>query len=210
MNILPLLTPEKEKPYFQELMKFLDYEYANHTIFPPRRDIFNALKHTPDIKVVILGQDPYHGRNQAHGFAFSVNDGQRMPPSLINIFKEIGYMPKSGNLEYLAKQGVLLLNTVLTVRENQANSHKDKGWEIFTNRVIELINEQDRPVVFMLWGSFAQQKSSLITKHPILKTSHPSPLSAHRGFLGSGHFRKANEILISTGQTPINWTNSHQ
>jgi len=188
-------------------MQFLDYEYANHTVFPPRKDIFNALKYTPDIKVVILGQDPYHGRNQAHGFAFSVNDGVRIPPSLVNIFKEIGTTPESGNLEYLAKQGVLLLNAVLTVREGQANSHQGKGWEIFTNRIIEIVNTKQTPVIFMLWGNYAQQKESLITNpiHYVLKSTHPSPLSANRGFIGCNHFNIANEILIKTKQTPIQW-----
>ncbi|ONI45552.1 uracil-DNA glycosylase [Epulopiscium sp. SCG-B10WGA-EpuloA2] len=207
------LTPEKEKKYFKDLMKFLDKEYANYTIYPPRKEIFNAIRYTKDvpIKVVILGKEPYCNKNQSNGLAFSANDGERIPPSLVNIFKEMNNPSQSGNLEYLAKQGVLLLNTVLTVREGKLNSHKGKGWAIFTNKVIEEVNNQETPVVFLLWGRYAQRKASLITNpiHYILKTTHPSPLSAQSGFLGCNHFNKTNDFLVSTGQTPINWTNKN-
>lgn len=199
-----ILEEEFKKEYYQELRKFLISEYKTNIIYPSMYDIFNALKFTAygDVKVVLLGQDPYHEPNQAHGLCFSVQKGVRKPPSLVNIFKEIesdlGIKPPShGNLEDWAKQGVLLLNTVLTVRKGQANSHKGKGWEIFTDRVIELLNERNEPMVFILWGANAKSKAALITNknHCILTAAHPSPLSAHNGFFGCKHFSKTNEFL---------------
>ncbi|OOB79758.1 MAG: uracil-DNA glycosylase [Epulopiscium sp. Nuni2H_MBin003] len=209
-----MFEQEYNKEYYKQLMNFLDEEYKNYDVYPPRENIFTAFELTPlkEVKVVILGQDPYHGVNQAHGLAFSVNAGVRIPPSLINIYKEInrtegGNMPTNGNLIRWAKQGVLLLNTVLTVRAGLPNSHKDKGWEIFTDKIIKTINKKEMPVVFLLWGNNAIKKENLITNpiHCVLKTTHPSPLSANKGFLGCGHFRDANEFLIRTNQTPINW-----
>ena len=193
----------------------LKIEYANYRIFPSMYDIFNALKYTDykDVKVVILGQDPYHEIGQAHGLCFSVLDHVPLPASLKNIFKELTTdlnipYPKTGNLTKWAKQGVLLLNTVLTVREHYANSHKNKGWEIFTNQVIELLNQRDESIIFVLWGNDAKQKKSLITnpKHFILTASHPSPLSAFNGFFGCKHFSKINEILQKNHQLPIDWS----
>lgn len=209
-----LLADEFKKEYYLNLRKFLISEYNSRTIYPPMDDIFNALKNTSysDVKAVILGQDPYHGAGQAHGMCFSVKKGTPPPPSLQNIFKEIqtelGFpIPSHGELTAWAKSGVLLLNTVLTVREGMANSHKGKGWEIFTDRVIELLNGRDTPIVFLLWGGNARAKKKLITnpKHLILECAHPSPLSAYNGFFGCGHFVKANEFLISNGIEPINW-----
>lgn len=209
-----LLADEFKKEYYLNLRKFLISEYNSRTIYPPMDDIFNALKNTSysDVKAVILGQDPYHGAGQAHGMCFSVKKGTPPPPSLQNIFKEIqtelGFpIPSHGELTAWAKSGVLLLNTVLTVREGMANSHKGKGWEIFTDRVIELLNGRDTPIVFLLWGGNARAKKKLITnpKHLILECAHPSPLSAYNGFFGCGHFVKANEFLISNGLEPINW-----
>lgn len=208
------LTGEFEKEYYKELREFLKDEYDSNTIYPPKGDIFNALKYSSysGTKVVIFGQDPYHEPNQAHGLCFSVNKGVQIPPSLVNIYKEIesdlGYRaPDHGYLEEWAKQGVLLLNAVLTVRKGQANSHKGKGWEKFTDRVVELLNERETPMVFILWGANAIAKKDLITNknHLILTGPHPSPLSAYRGFFGGGYFSKANRFLEVTGQEPINW-----
>ncbi len=210
-----LLQDEFKKPYYLELRKFLKKEYFTVTVYPPMNDIFNALKYTSykNTRVVILGQDPYHGYGQAHGLCFSVKEGTPPPPSLKNIFKELynelGISePKTGELVGWAKQGVLLLNTTLTVREASPQSHKGKGWEILTDRIIELINEKDSPVVFMLWGANARTKKSLITNknHLILECAHPSPLSAYNGFFGCGHFIKANDFLIESKAEPINWS----
>lgn len=210
-----MLADEFKKDYYLQLRQFLISEYNSHTIYPPMNDIFNALKTTAysDVKAVILGQDPYHGAGQAHGMCFSVKKGTPPPPSLQNIFKEINAelglpIPPHGELTAWAKSGVLLLNTALTVREGQANSHRGHGWEIFTDRVIELLNERDTPIVFLLWGGNARAKKKLITnpKHLILECAHPSPLSAYNGFFGCGHFVKANEFLINNGIEPINWS----
>ncbi|MBC6368735.1 uracil-DNA glycosylase [Algoriphagus sp. AK58] len=200
--------------FFNDLVSFVKLEYQTQQVFPPGKEIFNAFWHCPlsAVKVVILGQDPYHGLGQAHGLSFSVKPGVPFPPSLLNIFKEIKNdlgldMPPNGDLTRWADQGVFLLNATLTVRANQAGSHQNKGWEIFTDEVIKVINTQREHVVFMLWGAYAQKKAELIDpkKHLILKAPHPSPLSAHRGFLGCGHFSKANEYLIQTNQEPIKW-----
>lgn len=208
------LKDEFEKDYYQNLRRFLVDEYNHHTVYPDMYDIFNSLKYTAykDVKVVILGQDPYHGPGQAHGCCFSVQDGIAQPPSLKNIFKELkddmGYEPPvSGNLTQWAKQGVLLLNTVLTVRAGQANSHAGKGWEKLTDHIIELLNQRDEPIVFLLWGRNAQSKIPLITNpnHLILKAAHPSPLSAYNGFFGCKHFSKTNSFLLQQGKQPINW-----
>lgn len=209
-----LLEKDFEKEYYQNLRKFLTSEYNTKTIYPPMNNIFNALKLTPykDVKVVILGQDPYHGPNQAHGLAFSVNKGVKIPPSLVNIYKELHtdlncYIPNNGFLEDWAKQGVLLLNTVLTVRAHEANSHKNMGWEIFTDRIISLLNERKDPIVFILWGNPSIAKKKLITnkQHLIITSPHPSPLSAFRGFFGSKPFSKTNDFLKSINKTPIDW-----
>lgn len=259
------LCLECEKLYFKELSSYVYEEYRTHTIYPPMEDIFNALKYVSpgEVKVVILGQDPYHEEGQAHGLAFSVPGGVKIPPSLRNIFKEMeedvggagggskagsgsggeagafslsnsneisgdgmsnvsgngaesglqgnfGIGPRGGDLSYLALQGVLLLNTVLTVRAGEANSHKNKGWEIFTDRILSILNENNSPKVFMLWGAPAAKKIPLITNpnHLILTAPHPSPLSAYRGFFGCRHFSKANEFLASQGLEPIQWVNS--
>lgn len=207
-----LLKDEFEKDYYKKIREFLKTEYANpaYPIYPNMYDIFNALKMTDynDVKAVILGQDPYHGPSQAHGLCFSVQKGVAAPPSLVNIFKEyssdLGYpMPKSGDLTPWAKNGVLLLNTVLTVRGGMAASHKGIGWEIFTDKIIELLNKREEPMVFILWGGFAKTKRALITNpnHHILTAAHPSPLSAYNGFFGCRHFSKANELL----REPIDW-----
>lgn len=209
-----LLKDEFEKDYYLKLRQFLISEYNSRRIFPPMDDIFNALRYTSysDVKAVILGQDPYHEIGQAHGLCFSVREGVTPPPSLVNIFKEIQNElgiapPKSGELTKWAKSGVLLLNTVLTVREGAANSHKGKGWEILTDRVIELLNEREQPIVFLLWGRNARDKARLITnpRHLVLQCAHPSPLSAHNGFFGCGHFKMANEFLDKSGIEPIDW-----
>lgn len=209
-----ILEKEFKKEYYLNLREFLKYEYKNFEIFPNMYDIFNALKLTSykDTKVLILGQDPYHDVGQAHGLAFSVKTGIKIPPSLLNMYKEIqdeyGFdIPNNGYLDSWAKQGVLLLNTALTVRAHQANSHKGKGWEIFTDSVISYLNMRDEPVIFVLWGSNARSKKSLIntSKHYILEAPHPSPLSAHRGFFGCGHFKKVNEILAKMNKETINW-----
>ena len=209
-----LLSEEIQKEYYLKLRVFLAKEYKTGTIYPDMYDIFNALKLTPynDVKVVIIGQDPYHGQGQAHGLCFSVLPGVTPPPSLVNIYKEIqaeyGTEPsKNGDLTRWAKQGVLLLNTVLTVRAGMANSHRGMGWEIFTDKIIQLLNEREKPIVFILWGGNAKRKQSLITNpnHLVLTAAHPSPLSAYNGFFGCGHFRKCNDFLISKNQEPIEW-----
>lgn len=209
-----ILTEEFEKDYFKKIMEFVDAEYASKTVYPPYDDIFNAFKLTPfsDVKVVIIGQDPYHEKGQAHGLAFSTPEGRPIPRSLKNIFKEISSeydcpIPQSGCLEKWAKQGVFLLNTVLTVEEGNANSHSDCGWQTFTDKVIESLNEHTMPVVFLLWGKQAEKKKELITNpnHLVLVTSHPSPFSARRGFFGSNHFKMANEFLKENKMDEINW-----
>lgn len=208
-----VLDGEFEKDYYIALRNFLISEYKTQIIFPSMYDIFNALKYAAynDVKAVILGQDPYHEPNQAHGLCFSVKKGVQKPPSLVNIFKELESdlgikPPEHGCLESWANQGVLLLNTVLTVRIGQANSHKGKGWEVFTDRVIELLNQRDKPMVFLLWGANAKSKAELITnkRHLILTAPHPSPLSAHNGFFGCRHFSKTNAFLSQYGE-PIEW-----
>ena len=205
-----LLEAEFEKEYYVALRKFLKSEYGRFTVYPDMHDIFNALKYTPyeDVKAVILGQDPYHGPKQAHGLCFSVQKGIDKPPSLVNIFKELKNEtgvepPKDGWLVPWAERGVLLLNTVLTVRSGAANSHKGKGWETLTDRIIELLNEREDGIAFILWGANARAKKALITNssHLILESAHPSPLSAYNGFFGNGHFVKVNEFLAS----PIDW-----
>ena len=208
------LKPEFSKPYYAELFKFVKNEYATRQIFPPADDIFNAFHLTPlhEVKVVILGQDPYHNDGQAHGLCFSVKPDVDIPPSLVNIYQELHddlgcYIPNNGYLTKWAKQGVLMLNTVLTVRAHQANSHRGMGWEQFTDAAIRIINEQDRPIVFILWGSPAQKKAQMLNnpKHLILKAPHPSPLSAYRGFFGSRPFSQTNEFLVKNGLEPIDW-----
>jgi uracil-DNA glycosylase len=208
------LTGEFEKPYFHQLVEFVKQEYARYQVFPPGKLIFNAFDKCPfeKVKVVILGQDPYHGPGQAHGLCFSVPEMVEYPPSLENIFKEIHNdlgvpVPSSGNLERWAAQGVFLLNATLTVRAHQAGSHQNKGWETFTDRVIHVLAENREHLVFMLWGSYAQQKGKLIgaDRHLLLQSVHPSPLSAHRGFFGNHHFSKANEYLAAHAQQPIQW-----
>ena len=209
-----LLAEEFENDYMKELQVFLAQEYKEHVIFPPKEDIFNALRYTPysGVKVLILGQDPYPGRGQAHGLSFSVRDGVPLPKSLQNIFKElqddVGFqIPRSGCLEKWAKQGVMMLNTVLTVREGEPNSHKGKGWEQFTDKIIELLNHREEPVIFVLWGANAKAKLNLITnpRNYVLSAQHPSPLSAFRGFFGCRHFSKINLILERNGMEPIDW-----
>ena len=209
-----ILKDEFDKQYYLELREFLIKEYKSHLIYPDKYKIFEALKLTDyeDVKIVILGQDPYHGPNQAHGLAFSVSLGVPIPPSLLNIYKELERdmnfrIPNHGYLVDWSKQGVLLLNTALTVRAGMANSHRGKGWEIFTDQVIRLLSLREKPMVFLLWGKNAAEKEALIdtSKHLVLKAPHPSPLSAHRGFLGCGHFSKANEFLTKNSIAPINW-----
>ncbi len=213
-----LLKDEFQKDYYLKLRQFLIGEYKNHTVYPDMHDIFNALVNTPyeEVKVVILGQDPYHEPGQAHGMCFSVKPGVKTPPSLVNIYKELkddlGIEPyHDGYLMKWAKQGVLLMNTCLTVREHQANSHRNKGWEILTDKIIELLNRREKPMVFILWGANAKSKIPLITgkQHLILTGAHPSPLSAYNGFFGGRYFSKANEFLVSTGQEPVDWDLSH-
>ena len=210
-----ILAEEMQKEYYQELQAFVQKRRAEVRVFPEEKNVFNALELTPfeSVKVVILGQDPYHGFGQAHGLSFSVQKGIPLPPSLKNIYKELqedigGEFPTEGDLSHWAKQGVLLLNTVLTVEEGNANSHKGMGWEKLTNRLIESLNELKHPVIFILWGKPAQDKEKLIINpnHVILKAPHPSPLSAYRGFFGSKPFSRVNNILIQQGQTPIRWT----
>ena len=209
------LSIEYKKPYYRELFQFVKDEYSKVVVYPPSEDIFNAMHLTPlsKVKCVILGQDPYHEPGQAHGLCFSVKPDIKIPPSLENIYKElhddIGFdIPNHGYLEEWAKQGVLLLNTVLTVRAHKAFSHRGKGWEQFTDAIIRTVNEVDRPVVFLLWGKPAQEKKALLNnpKHLILEAPHPSPLSAYRGFFGCRHFSKANEFLVRNGETPVDWT----
>jgi uracil-DNA glycosylase len=211
---LPALGGEQEKPYYQELYRFVGEERHKYPVYPPGNDVFNALRYTPyeRVRVMIIGQDPYHEEGQAHGLAFSVRPGVPAPPSLLNIFKElhsdIGFrIPNHGCLLPWAEQGVLLLNAVLTVRAHQANSHQGKGWETFTDTVLQAVNQKDTPVVFLLWGSYAQRKAELIDsqRHIILKAPHPSPLSASRGFFGCRHFSRANAALQATGLPPIDW-----
>ncbi len=208
------LKPEFSKPYYKNLYNRVKEEYGRYLIFPPADDIFNAFHFTPltEVKVVILGQDPYHNVGQAHGLCFSVKPDVEIPPSLVNIYKELNEdlgcrIPNNGYLTKWAKQGVMMLNTVLTVRAHQANSHHDIGWEEFTDAAIRILNEEDRPIVYMLWGSPAQRKASMLNnpKHLILKAPHPSPLSAYRGFFGCRHFSRANEFLRANGLEPVDW-----
>ena len=215
MTFQELYNQEKEKEYFKRLAEFVNYEYKHYAVYPPKDSIFSALKacELENIKVVILGQDPYHNENQAHGMCFSVPTSQKeIPPSLINIYKELNsdlgcYIPNNGYLKKWADQGVLLLNTVLTVRAHNANSHAGRGWEIFTDKVIETLNKSDQPLVFLLWGKPAQSKIKLLNnpKHLILTAPHPSPLSSYRGFFGCKHFSKANNYLEKHNLTPIDW-----
>lgn len=211
-----LLGSEKQQPYFQQTLTAVQQARAGgQVIYPPDSEIFNAFKLTPlsELKVVVLGQDPYHGPNQAHGLAFSVRPGVRVPPSLLNIYKELALeyadfqVPSHGYLQSWAEQGVLLLNTVLTVVANEPNSHRALGWEQFTDQVIRQISQHCEQLVFLLWGSHAQKKARLIdaSRHHILQAPHPSPLSAHRGFLGCGHFLQTNSLLRAAGKTPVNW-----
>ena len=209
-----ILKDEFNKDYYKNIREFLKYEYSHYKIYPNMNNIFDSLKYASyeNIKVVIIGQDPYHEEGQAHGLSFSVQPGIATPPSLVNIYKELHddlgcYVPNNGYLVKWAKQGVLLLNNVLTVRAHQANSHKDKGWEEFTDSIIKILNKREKPIVFMFWGSCAKTKEALITNpnHFILKTVHPSPLSAYRGFFGCKHFSKANELLLKSGEEPIDW-----
>lgn len=208
------LASEIQKDYFLDLDRAISKAYKERTVFPTKENIFSAFNLCPfeDVKVVILGQDPYHGAGQAHGLSFSVPDGEKIPPSLKNIYKELAsdvdkQIPESGNLEHLAKQGVMLLNATLTVEEGHAGFHQGWGWETFTNEVIRTISKEKQHVVFLLWGKFAQDKAELIdeTKHLILKAPHPSPLSAHRGFLGCKHFSKTNSYLKENNMTAIEW-----
>lgn len=209
-----LLKDEMEKDYYKKLKELLINEYNTRVVYPDAYDIYNALHYTDykDVKVVILGQDPYHGPNQAHGLSFSVKPGVRIPPSLLNMYKELKtdlgcYIPNNGYLEKWARQGILLLNTALTVRQGQANSHRKVGWEKFTDNIIELLDQREDPIVFILWGNNAISKEPLITnkKHFIIKSVHPSPLSASRGFFGSKPFSKTNNFLESIGKDPIDW-----
>lgn len=209
-----ILKGEFEKEYYLKLREFLKYEYSHYDVYPNMYDIFNSLKYTSynSVKAVILGQDPYHEPGQAHGLCFSVKKGTPLPPSLQNIYKELysdlGIPPaKHGELISWAQNGVLMMNTVLTVRRGQANSHKNHGWEIFTDRVIELLNRREKPIVFILWGANARSKTKLITNpnHFILQSAHPSPLSAYNGFFGNKHFSKTNEFLVQHGIEPIDW-----
>ena len=209
-----ILADEWEKSYYQKLREFLKAEYKEQKIYPNMHDIFNSLRYTSfkDTKVVIIGQDPYHGEGQAHGLCFSVKKGVNPPPSLKNIYKELNSdigmaIPSHGELTHWAKQGILLLNTVLTVREGQPNSHKGMGWEIFTDRIISELNRKEEPIIFLLWGANAEKKAQIITNplHKKLITVHPSPLSASRGFMGCKHFSKTNELLMQFGMEPIDW-----
>lgn len=211
-----VIGAEKQQAYFQQTLSFVDAErQAGKVIYPPAKDVFNAFRFTEfnQVKVVILGQDPYHGPNQAHGLCFSVLPGIKPPPSLVNVYKELAQdiegfqIPAHGFLQSWAEQGVLLLNTVLTVEQGKAHSHATSGWEVFTDRVIEAINQHQQGVVFLLWGSHAQKKGRFIdrNKHYVLSAPHPSPLSAHRGFLGCRHFSQTNQLLSQQGKTPIHW-----
>lgn len=214
-----LLKEERDKPYYKNLRKFLIFEYKHYNIYPDMYDLFNALKYVSyeNTKVVILGQDPYHGWGQAHGFSFSVKKDVPIPPSLLNIYKELHddlglFIPDNGDLTKWARQGVLLLNTVLTVRKKSPNSHRGRGWEILTDRIIELLNKRDKPMVFILWGANAKSKERLISNknHLILKSVHPSPLSAYRGFFGSKVFSKTNEFLRANHMEEIDWQIENQ
>lgn len=209
-----ILADEFKKPYYLALRQFLKEEYSSKVIYPSMYDIFNAFRYTPysDVKVVLLGQDPYHGAGQAHGLCFSVKDGVAPPPSLVNLFKELNHdvgctVPQSGCLTKWAERGVMLLNSVLTVREGAAGSHRGKGWETFTDSVISRLNDRKVPIVFMLWGNYAKSKIPLITsdRHLVLTAAHPSPLSASYGFFGCRHFSKANDFLVSNGMMPVDW-----
>lgn len=209
-----ILQGEVDKPYFQDLMDRVDEEYRRSTVYPPKEDIFRALQQTSyqSTKVVILGQDPYHGRRQAQGLSFSVSPGVAIPPSLRNIHKELSSdlgisAPNHGSLQSWADQGVLLLNAVLTVREGEPNSHKGIGWETFTDKVIAKLNEREKPMVFILWGSYAQKKGSFIdrSRHKVLESSHPSPFAAHKGFFGSRPFSASNAFLMQEGMDPVSW-----
>jgi uracil-DNA glycosylase len=209
-----LLKEEMGKEYFRKLQAFIEQEYATHTIYPKRQDLYNALRWTSysNTRVLVAGQDPYPGPDQAHGLAFSVNTGVPIPRSLMNIYKELKedadcYIPNHGYLEKWAEQGVLLLNAVLTVRAGKPDSHKGKGWEFYTDRIISLVNEKEEPVVFILWGANAQKKKALITneRHMVIESPHPSPLSARRGFFGSKPFTSTNEFLKEKGRKPIDW-----
>ncbi|TRX62082.1 uracil-DNA glycosylase [Fulvivirga sp. M361] len=208
------LNHEFNKPYFENLVHFVKQEYQNHTVYPPGKEMFSAFDRCDfeDVKVVIIGQDPYHGPGQANGLCFSVRDGIRKPPSLLNIFKELKddlgkEIPESGNLERWADQGVLLLNATLTVRANSAGSHQNKGWEQFTDRTIEIISEKKDGIIFILWGAYAQKKGHVIdsSRHFVIQSAHPSPFAADRGFFGSKPFSRANEYLSNAGKEPINW-----
>lgn len=208
------LSSEFDKEYYKNLMNFLEEEYKNEEIFPAREDVFNALNYTDfsDVRVLILGQDPYHGKGQAHGLSFSVNEDIKIPKSLVNIYKELNddlgcKIPNNGYLKKWADQGVLLLNAVFTVRSSQANSHKKKGWEIFSDAIISKLNDRDEPIIFILWGKHAQSKEKLITNkhHHIISSVHPSPLSSYRGFFGSKPFSKTNKILASMDKKEIDW-----
>ena len=210
----PWLKEEWDQPYFRQLSAFLKVQYANKEIYPPRSQVFSAFEvcDLPDIRVVILGQDPYHEPHQAHGMCFSVNPGIEIPPSLQNIYAELKtdcgcYIPNNGYLLPWAKQGVFLLNTVMTVERGRANSHQGRGWETFTDHVIQKINEKEDPVAFLLWGRNARSKIPMIdeSKHLVLEAAHPSPLSAYRGFFGCRHFSKTNAFLTQNGMTPIDW-----
>lgn len=209
-----IIEEESKKEYYINLKRFVDDEYENRIVYPERKNIFAALQHTPynNVKVVILGQDPYHGEGEAHGLSFSVCPGVKIPPSLKNIYKELNsefgcYIPNNGYLTKWADQGVLLLNSVLTVQKDTPASHRGKGWEIFTDKIIEEIDKKDEPVVFMLWGNFAKSKKNLLKnpKHLVLESAHPSPFSARNGFFGNNHFIKANEYLVKNGQKEIDW-----
>lgn len=209
-----ILQDEMQKPYFLELMANLENEYKKHTVYPPKELLFTALKHTPysETRVVILGQDPYHGAGQAHGLSFSVNPGVRIPPSLRNIYTELmedtgAPIPNHGSLMEWAEQGVLMLNSVLTVREGEANSHKGLGWETFTDTIMKKLNERTTPLVFILWGSHSQKKGAFIdqSRHEVIQSPHPSPLSSYRGFFGSRPFSKVNQFLESKGMKGIDW-----
>ena len=211
----PLLRAEFEQPYWQELQTFVRDERAKHPVYPPHDEVFAALHLTPyaDTKVLILGQDPYHGPKQAHGLCFSVRQGVRVPPSLVNIHKELHHdlgipIPDHGNLEAWARQGVLLLNTTLTVRGGQAGSHANRGWELFTDRVINVVNDKSDHVVFVLWGNHARRKRELVdpSRHTVLESPHPSPFSANNGFFGSRPFSAVNDALLAHGRTPIDWS----
>lgn len=211
---LEAIGDEFKKEYYRDLYNFVKDEYSKTVIYPPADDIFNAFHFTPlsKVRVLLLGQDPYHNENQAHGLSFSVQPGQDIPPSLQNIYKELNddlgcYIPNNGFLKKWAEQGVLLLNTVLTVRAHQANSHKNHGWELFTDAIINVVNKQDRPIVYFLWGAPAQKKAAMLNnpKHLVLQAPHPSPLSAYRGFFGCRHFSACNDFLVKNGLEPIDW-----